>query len=111
MSYLLRGSIIFSDAEAVKAITQFDQPLRMALASVIWWDGVGRHSMPETFKAMHNEIRHRKFPTTAELVDAMVLIGFERVWATARIVDEAVLNKAKKKSMRRMRARRKKGIR
>jgi hypothetical protein len=111
MSYAIRRSARFTDAQAVEAIAQFKQPLRMALASVIWWDCVPHRDMPETEKAMRNELKGRHFPTSVELIDAMVVIGFDSEYAKQRIVDDSVLANKKKKAMRRMRARREKGIR
>jgi hypothetical protein len=111
MSLPLQGRRFFNDAQAMQAIAQFKEPLKMAVASILWWDNVSHTEMLETYKAMQPDLRHRIYPTTAELVDAMVKVGFTRDRAVQRIVDESVLAKEKGKSMRRMRARRKKGMR
>jgi hypothetical protein len=101
-----------TDDEAIKAIEQFDEPVRMALASVIWWDCIPkRHAMKRTFKAAKMHVYPRKFPHSSELIEAMVKIGFSREFATRRIVDEQELAISKENNMRRMRARRAKGLR
>jgi hypothetical protein len=111
MSHPLQGRRFFNDSQAMEALAQFDEPMRMAVASILWWDNVPRFDMPRTLKAMRLEIKHRIYPTTAQLVEAMVKIGFTHERATQRIVDDSVLANEKKKAMRRMRARREKGIR
>ena len=112
MSHRQRGKLRFDDSTAVAAIARFDEPLRMALASILWWDNVPHHTaMPKTQAAMCCEATPREYPTSEKLIAAMVEIGFDRSYAEARIIGEEKTNNERMRHIRRMRARRARGLR
>jgi hypothetical protein len=112
MSHRQRGKLKFDDSAAVAAIARFDEPLRMALASILWWDNVPHHTaMPKTQAAMCCEVTPRAYPTSWELIAAMVQIGFDQSYAEARIIGDNKTTEQRMRHIRRMRARRARGLR